>query len=76
MIEIESFKNPKQNLIESIPNGFKLSIVNAMWELEGHNPITGEVVLEQHSGNLYCWIGDEWTQLCVAPEQETRIEPI
>ena len=47
-----------------------------MWELEGYNPTTGEVTYEKHSGNIYCWINNEWVQLCNAPEEEYIIEPV
>ena len=47
-----------------------------MWELESHNPITGEIAYEKHSGNIYCWISNEWVQLSNAPEKEYIIEPV
>ena len=70
MIEIEVFKESKQD------NYLAFQIVDSMWELESHNPITGEIVYEKHSGNIYCWINNEWVQLCNAPEEEYIIEPV
>ena len=70
MIEIEVFKEPKQD------NCLAFQIVDSMWELESHNPITGEIAYEKHSGNIYCWVNNEWVQLQNAPEEEYIIEPV
>lgn len=75
MIEIATFKEPEQDYIEPIAN-VKFSITNSIWNLESHDPITGELVLERHSGNIYCWVNNEWVQLCSAPEEEYIIEPV
>ena len=76
MIELEIFKEPEQDFIEPIPNNLTFKIANAMWDLESYNPKTGEVIYEKHSGNIYCWVDNKWTQLWHVPKEENKIEPI